>query len=45
MSRGENALFGPFIRRGIGLDEEPDAIVEAAMVAVLQEVARLTFSE
>jgi len=27
------------------LDEEPDASVEAAMVAVLQEVARLTFSE
>ena len=39
------ALFGPFIRRGVGLDEESDASVEAAMVAVLQEVARLAFSE
>ena len=36
---------GPFIRRGVGLDEESDASVEAAVVAVLQEVARLTFSE
>jgi AcrR family transcriptional regulator len=39
------ALFGQFIRRGAGLDEEPDASVEAAVVAVLQEVARLAFSE
>ena len=39
------ALFGPFIRRGVGLDEKSDASVEAAMVAVLQEVARLAFSE
>ena len=39
------ALFGPFIRCSVGLDEEPDAGVEAAMVAVLQEVARLAFSE
>ena len=39
------ALFGPFIRRGVGLDEEPDTSVEAAMVAVLQKVARLAFSE
>jgi AcrR family transcriptional regulator len=39
------ALFGPFIRCSVGLDEEPDASVEAAMVAVLQEVARLVFSE
>ena len=39
------ALFGPFIRRGVGLDGESDAGVEAAMVAVLQEVARLAFGE
>jgi len=29
----------------VGLDEESDASVEAGMVAVLQEVARLAFSE
>jgi AcrR family transcriptional regulator len=39
------ALFGPFLRRGVGLDEESDASVEAAMVAVLQEVARLAFPD
>ena len=39
------ALFGPFVRRGVGLDEEPDESVEVAMVAVLQDVARLAFSE
>jgi len=39
------ALFGPFVRRSVGLDGEPEEDVEAAMVAVLQEVARLVFSE
>ena len=39
------ALFGPFVRRGVGLDEEPDESVEVALVAVLQDVARLAFSE
>ena len=39
------ALFGPFVRRGVGLDGEPDESVEAAMVAVLQDVARLAFGE
>jgi TetR/AcrR family transcriptional regulator, repressor for neighboring sulfatase len=39
------ALFGSFLRRGVGLDEESDASVEAAMVAVLQEVGRLAFRE
>jgi TetR/AcrR family transcriptional regulator, repressor for neighboring sulfatase len=39
------ALFGPFVRRAVGLDGEPEDDVEAAMVAVLQEVARLAFSE
>jgi AcrR family transcriptional regulator len=39
------ALFGPFLRRGVGLDEESDAGVEAAMVAVLQEVAKLALPE
>ena len=40
-----DALFGPFIRRGVGLDEGSDAGAEAAMVAVLQDVARLAFGE
>ena len=39
------ALFGPFVRHGVGLDKEPDETMEAAMVAVLQDVARLAFSE
>ena len=39
------ALFGPFVRRGVVLDEEPDDPVEAAMVAVLQDVARMAFGE
>ncbi len=39
------ALFGPFVRHGVGLDEEPDESVEVAMVAVLQDVARLAFGE
>ena len=39
------ALFGPLVRRGVGLDKEPDDSVELAMVAVLQDIARLAFSE
>jgi AcrR family transcriptional regulator len=39
------ALFGQFLRRGVGLDGEPDDDVEAAIVAVLQDVARMAFVE
>ena len=39
------ALFGPFIRRGTGLDGEPTAQVEAAIVEVLREIAGSTFHE
>jgi hypothetical protein len=39
------ALFGEFVRRGVGLDKEPDESLEAAMVAVLQDVARLAVGE
>ncbi len=39
------ALFGGFVRHGLGLDGEPEERVEAAMVEVLQEVARLAFRE
>ena len=39
------ALFGEFVRRGVGLDKEPDESVEVAMVAVLQDVARLAVGE
>ncbi len=39
------ALFGGFVRHGLGLDDEPEERVEAAMVEVLQEVARLAFRE
>ncbi len=39
------ALLGRFLRRGAGLDGEGDEAVEAAVVAVLQDVARMAFAE
>jgi hypothetical protein len=39
------ALFGRYIRHGVGLETEPDDRVEAAMVEVLRDVARLAFHE
>ncbi|MCU0970947.1 MAG: TetR/AcrR family transcriptional regulator [Gammaproteobacteria bacterium] len=39
------ALLGPYIRHSLGLDAEPDDRVEAAMVEVLRDVARLAFRE
>lgn len=39
------ALLGGYIRHGVGLDTEPDERVEAAMVEVLRDVARLAFHE
>lgn len=39
------ALLGRYIRHGAGLDTEPDERVEAAMVEVLRDVARLAFHE
>jgi AcrR family transcriptional regulator len=39
------ALFGGYIRHGTGLDDEPEERVEAALVEVLQEVARLALKE
>jgi AcrR family transcriptional regulator len=38
-------LFGPYIRHGTGLDTESDDRVEAAIVEVLRDVARLAFRE
>jgi AcrR family transcriptional regulator len=37
------ALFGRYLRQGVGLDEEPDDQVEAALVELLRDVARLAF--
>ncbi len=39
------ALLGGYIRHGTGLDSEPDERVEAALVEVLRDVARLAFRE
>jgi TetR/AcrR family transcriptional regulator, transcriptional repressor of bet genes len=39
------ALFGRYIRHGTNLDEMPDDQVEAALVEVLRDVARLAFRE
>jgi len=39
------ALLGPYIRNGTGLDTEPDDVVEARLVEVLRDVARLAFTE
>ncbi|MGE5229676.1 MAG: TetR/AcrR family transcriptional regulator [Deltaproteobacteria bacterium] len=39
------ALFGRYIRHGVGLDAESDDRVEAALVEVLRDVARLAFHE
>jgi AcrR family transcriptional regulator len=39
------ALLGRYIRHGVGLDTEPDERVEAAMVEVLRDVAKLAFHE
>ena len=39
------ALFGQFIRRGAGLDGEPDESVEAAIVEILRDMAESAFHE
>ena len=39
------ALFGQFIRRGTGLDGEPDECVEAAIVEILRDMAGSAFHE
>jgi len=39
------ALFGQFIRRGTGLDGEPDERVEAAIVEILRDMAGSAFHE
>jgi AcrR family transcriptional regulator len=39
------ALLGRYIRHGTGLDGESDEQVEASLVAVLQDIARLAFAE
>jgi AcrR family transcriptional regulator len=39
------ALLGGYIRHGAGLDSAPDERIEAALVEVLRDVARLAFSE
>jgi len=39
------ALFGQFIRRGAGLDGEPDETVEAAIVEILRDMAGSAFHE
>jgi TetR/AcrR family transcriptional regulator, repressor for neighboring sulfatase len=38
------ALLGDYIRHGTGLDDRPDDEVEALLVDVLRDVARLAFS-
>jgi hypothetical protein len=37
------ALFDRYIRQGVGLDDEPDEQVEAELVELLRNVARLAF--
>ena len=37
------ALFGDFLRHGTGLADRPDDEVEAQVVGLLQDVARLAF--
>jgi TetR/AcrR family transcriptional regulator, repressor for neighboring sulfatase len=39
------ALFGRYLRRAAGLDDLPEERLEAGLVALLQEVARLAFRE
>jgi AcrR family transcriptional regulator len=39
------ALLGDYIRQSTGLDGHPDEEVEALLVAVLRDVARLAFAE
>jgi len=39
------SLLGRYIRRSAGLDDESNDQVEAALVAVLQDVARLAFAD
>ena len=39
------ALFGQFIRRGTGLDGEPDERVEAAIVEIMRDTAGSAFHE
>ncbi len=39
------ALLGDFIRHGTGLDDRPDGDVEAQLVELLRDVARLAFRE
>ena len=39
------ALFARYIRHGTGLDGQSDEQAERALVAVLQDVARLAFAE
>jgi TetR/AcrR family transcriptional regulator, repressor for neighboring sulfatase len=39
------ALFGEMIRRGAGLDGEPENRVEAAMVAALQDLSRAALGD
>jgi TetR/AcrR family transcriptional regulator, repressor for neighboring sulfatase len=39
------ALLGRYIRHGVGLDTETDDRVEAALVEVLRDVARLAFQD
>lgn len=39
------ALLGDFIRHGTGLDDQPDEDVEAQLVELLQDVARLAFRD
>jgi hypothetical protein len=38
------AVLGDYIRHGTGLDGHPDDEVEALLVEVLRDVARLAFS-
>jgi hypothetical protein len=39
------ALFGDFIRRGTGLDDEPAERVEAQIVAALQDLSRTALAD
>jgi AcrR family transcriptional regulator len=39
------ALFDRYLRQGVGLDDEPDEQVEAALVDLLRDVAKLAFDQ
>jgi len=39
------ALFDRYIQQGVGLEDEPDEQIEAALVDLLRDVARLAFRE